>query len=75
MHLSPNNIAAIAEVADQILGPAHPVTQLIRAIPLSPDGGKEAWAAIEALPHDQRRILAAMVAERMDMTPPTASIH
>jgi|GEM_PF-2018960 len=75
MHLTPNNIEAIAQVAEQILGPDHEVTIAIRAILLDPDDAHHAWDLIEGLPADQRRIIAAMVMERMDMTPPSDMLH
>ncbi|MGD8326634.1 MAG: hypothetical protein PVF65_06935 [Sphingomonadales bacterium] len=75
MHLTPNNIEAIAQVAEQILGPEHEVTLAIRAINLDPDEAPRAWALLEALPADQRRIIAAMVMERMDDTPPSDMLH
>lgn len=75
MHLTPNNIAAIAEVADQILGKDHEVTKAIRSLLIDPESRPVVWSMIEGLPVDQRRILAAMIAERMDDTPPTDTIH
>ena len=75
MHLTPNNIEAIAQVAEQILGPEHEVTLAIRAINLDPEEAPYAWSLIEALPVDQRRIIAAMVMERMDTTPPSDTLH
>lgn len=74
MHLTNNNIEAIAEVADTLLGKRHPLTELIRTLSLDPDLHEEAWRAIEALPEEQRKIFAAMVAERM-ATPAAGTLH
>ena len=74
MHLNDNNIDAIAEVADTLLGKHHPLTELIRALSADPDLSQEAWRAIESLPDEQRKAFAAMVAQRM-LTPDTGTLH
>ena len=75
MHLTPNNIAAIAEVADQILGKDHVITKAIRSLLIEPESRAKVWSMIEGLPGDQRRILAAMIAERMDTSPLNDTLH
>lgn len=74
MHLSANNIDAIAEVADTLLGKRHPLTELIHALRADPDLSQEAWRVIEALPDDQRKTFAALVADRMPV-PPQGTLH
>jgi len=75
MHLSHNNIEAIAEVADEILGCDHPVTCLIRAIHTDPALAHEAWAAIEALPEFARKAIAGMVAQRLNVHGGSTALH
>lgn len=74
MHLTHNNINAIAEVADTLLGRQHPLTELIKSLTADPDLSGEAWRVIESLPDEQRKIFAAMVAQRM-VTPHTGTLH
>ncbi|MEM6681051.1 MAG: hypothetical protein AAF607_02310 [Pseudomonadota bacterium] len=69
MHLRHSNIEAITEVADILLGERHPITELIRAISLDPELSQEAWRALETLPDEQRKVFAAMVAERVGPRP------
>jgi len=69
MHLREHNIKIISEVADILLGEHHPITELIRSLSLDPDLSQEAWRALDALPDDQRKIFAAMVAERIGPAP------
>lgn len=74
MHLTANNIDAIAEVADTLLGRHHPLTDLIHALRADPDLSEEAWRVIEALPDEQRKTFAALVAQRLE-TPSFGTIH
>lgn len=74
VHLTHNNIDAITEVADTLLGKRHPLTELIRALTADPELSSEAWRVIESLPEEQRKIFAAMVAQRME-TPIGGTVH
>ncbi|MEO0411408.1 MAG: hypothetical protein AAF221_06185 [Pseudomonadota bacterium] len=74
MHLTGNNIDAIAEVAVSLLGRDHPLTDLIFSLRADPDLSREAWRVIESLPEEQRKTFAAMVAERMQ-TPVIGTVH
>ncbi|MEM1019031.1 MAG: hypothetical protein ACFBZ9_08270 [Sphingomonadales bacterium] len=65
MHLTHNNIDALAEVADTLLGKHHPISDLIRSLRADPDLSQEAWRAIESLPEEQRKTFAALVAQRL----------
>lgn len=60
---NPKALAAVADAADQILGAAHPIAQGLRRPDLGADDLTGLYGQIEALPADQRRILAGMVAE------------
>ncbi|MEM7568353.1 MAG: hypothetical protein AAF337_01025 [Pseudomonadota bacterium] len=74
MHLTANNIDAIAEVAKQLLGRDHPLTDLIFSLRADPELSQEAWRVIESLPDAQRKAFAAMVAQRME-TPVSGTLH
>lgn len=74
MHLTANNIDAIAEVAASLLGLDHPLTHLIYSLRSDPELSSEAWRVVEALPEEQRKTFAAMVAQRLK-TPLTGTLH
>ena len=52
---NPNNIPAIVNAVEQVLGAGHPTARSVQAAATDPDLVREAWNAIEALPVDQRR--------------------
>ncbi len=61
----PTNIPAIVGAIEQVLGTAHPIALTVRAAANDPDLSREAWNAIEALPTDQRRAIAGILASTM----------
>ena len=61
----PTNIPAIVNAIEQVLGAAHPIAQTVQAAKNDPDHAREAWNAIEALPPDQRRAIASILASTM----------
>ena len=61
----PNNIPAIVNAIEQVLGAGHPIARTVEAAATDPDLVREAWNAIEALPVEQRRAIAGILAETM----------
>ena len=61
----PNNIPAIVNAIEQVLGAGHPIARTVRAAATAPDLVREAWNAIEALPVEQRRAIAGILAGTM----------
>ena len=51
----PNNIPAIVNAVEQVLGAGHPISRTVQAAATDPDLAREAWDAIELLPVRQRR--------------------
>ena len=58
----PNNIPAIVNAIEQVLGAGHPIARTVQAAATDPDLIREAWNAIEALPVEQRRAIAGILA-------------
>ncbi|WP_421710292.1 hypothetical protein [Algihabitans sp.] len=58
----PTNIPVIANAIEQVLGLEHPIAGTVRAAETDPDLAREAWNAIEALPDEQRRAIAGILA-------------
>lgn len=58
----PNNIPAIVNAIEQVLGIAHPIALTVQAAGADPDLAHEAWNAIDALPAQQRRAIAGILA-------------
>ncbi|MGF1455464.1 MAG: hypothetical protein ACFB6R_08830 [Alphaproteobacteria bacterium] len=65
--ITEQTLGVLISAAEQILGRESPVTQALFLAAADPDYLDAAWAAVEALPDDQRRSFAASVA---DMHPP-----
>jgi hypothetical protein len=61
----PTNVPVLVHAIEQVLGTAHPITQTVQAAASDPDLAREAWNAIEALPTDQRRAIAGILAGTM----------
>ena len=58
----PNNIPAIVNAVEQVLGAGHPISRTVQAAATDPDLAREAWDAIELLPVRQRRAIAGILA-------------
>ena len=58
----PNNIPAIVNAVEQVLGAGHPISRTVQAAATDPDLAREAWNAIELLPVRQRRAIAGILA-------------
>ncbi|MFL2542049.1 MAG: hypothetical protein ACJ0UT_08790 [Candidatus Latescibacterota bacterium] len=58
----PNNIPAIVNAVEQVLGAGHPISRTVQAAAADPDLAREAWDAIELLPVRQRRAIAGILA-------------
>ena len=63
--LDPTNIPAVVHAIEQVLGVAHPIACIVQAAEADPDLAREAWAAIESLPDEQRRAIAGVLAGTM----------
>ena len=61
----PTNIPAIVHAIEQVLGVAHPIALTVQAAEADPDLARQAWAAIESLPDEQRRAIAGILAGTM----------
>jgi len=61
----PTNFPAIVNAIEQVLGAEHPIALTVQAAASDPDLAREAWNAIEALPTDQRRAIASILASTM----------
>ena len=61
----PNNIPAIVNAVEQVLGAGHPISRNVQAAATDPDLAREAWDAIELLPVRQRRAIAGILAATM----------
>ncbi|MEO1249781.1 MAG: hypothetical protein AAFW76_08070 [Pseudomonadota bacterium] len=61
----PTNIPVIVNAIEQVLGVAHPIALTVQAAASDPELAEEAWKAIEALPTDQRRAIAGILASVM----------
>ncbi len=61
----PSNIPAIVNAIEQALGVGHPIARTVQAAAADPDLVREAWNAIEALPVEQRRAIAGILAGTM----------
>jgi len=61
----PANIPAIVNAIEQVLGVAHPIARTVEAAATDPELAKEAWHAIEALPIEQRRAIAGILASTL----------
>jgi len=61
----PNNIPAIVNAIEQVLGAEHPIALTVQAAASDPDLAREAWTAIESLPTEQRRAIAGILASTM----------
>ena len=46
----PNNIPAIVNAIEQVLGAGHPISRTVQAAAIDPDLARNAWNAIENLP-------------------------
>ena len=57
----PNNIPAIVNAIEQVLGAGHPISRTVQAAAIDPDLTKDAWNAIENLPENQRRAIAGIL--------------
>ena len=61
----PNNIPAIVNAIEQVLGAGHPISQTVQAAAIDPDLARDAWNAIENLPENQRRAIAGILSGAM----------
>ena len=61
----PTNIPAIVNAVEQVLGAGHPIALTVQAAADDPDLAREAWNAIEALPEEQRRAIAGILASTL----------
>ena len=61
----PTNVPTIVNAIEQVLGVAHPIACTVQAAEADPDLAREAWSAIEALPEEQRRAIAGILAGTM----------
>ena len=61
----PNNIPAIVNAIEQVLGAGHPISRTVQAAAIDPDLARDAWNAIENLPENQRRAIAGILSGTM----------
>ena len=61
----PNNIPAIVNAIEQVLGAGHPISLTVQAAAIDPDLARDAWNAIENLPENQRRAIAGILSGTM----------
>ena len=61
----PNNIPAIVNAIEQVLGSGHPISRTVQAAAIDPDLARNAWNAIENLPENQRRAIAGILSGTM----------
>ena len=61
----PNNIPAIVNAIEQVLGSGHPIPRSVQAAIINPDLARNAWNAIENLPENQRRAIAGILSGTM----------
>jgi len=61
----PSNIPAIMNAVTQVLGANHPIAQLVQQASTDDELAKEAWKAIEALPREQQRAIAGILASTL----------
>ena len=61
----PNNIPAIVNAIEQVLGAGHPISRTVPAAAIDPDLARNAWNAIENLPGNQRRAIAGILSGTM----------
>jgi len=61
----PDTLAKVLTAAEPVLGRDHPLCHLLIHAMADTDSVAVAWAAIEALPAEQRRLLAAGLGEVM----------
>ena len=61
----PNNIPAIVNAIEQVLGAGHPISRTVQAAAIDPDLARDAWNAIENLPKNQRRAIAGIFSGTM----------
>ena len=61
----PTNIPAIVNAIEQVLGAGHPIALTVQAAADDPDLAREAWNVIEALPEEQRRAIAGILASTL----------
>ena len=61
----PTNIPAIVNAIEQVLGVGHPIALTVQAAADEPELAREAWNAIEALPEEQRRAIAGILASTL----------
>ena len=63
--IDPNNIPAIVNAIEQVLGAGHPISRTVQAAAIDPDLARDAWNAIENLPENQRRAIAGILSGTM----------
>ena len=61
----PNNIPAIVNAIEQVLGAGNPISRTVQAAAIDPDLARDAWNAIENLPENQRRAIAGILSGTM----------
>ena len=61
----PNNIPAIVNAIEQVLGAGHQISRTVQAAAIDPDLARDAGNAIENLPENQRRAIAGILSGTM----------